>query len=227
MIWLRRGLTAPLGLLLLASLALALIVLQANATLLNPSYYKKELRKANVYEFALVDVATALLDEARRLSLEDLPDSMERNLLVTLDLSTAEIVSSINRALPPEWVQAQVEQALEDLGSYITGERDTFEIRIQAGEQVPTAVSEVKTLLRKANAYNLLFDELVTPEVRDAMAGELPLGLEIESARVVDSVRRVVAPEWVRAQVESALDEGDAIRRGRDGHLRDQSPSSR
>ena len=206
MIWLRRGLTAPLGLLLLVSLALALVVLQANDTLLSPSYYKKELRKANVYEFALVDVTTALLDEARRLSLEDLPDSMERNLLVTLDLSTAEIVSSINRALPPEWVQAQVEEALEDLGSYITGERDTFEIRIQAGEQVPTAVSEVKALLRKANAYNLLFDELVTPEVRDAMAGELPLGLEIESARVVESVRRVVAPEWVRAQVESALD---------------------
>ena len=180
--------------------------MQANDSLLDPGYYKRELRKANIYEFALVDVATEGLNEARRLSVEDLPDRLDRNPLVTVDLSTTEIVSSINRALPPAWVQDQVEQAIDEIGRYLTGDRDTFEIRIRAADQVPTTVSELKSLLRKADAHNLLFDELVVPEVRDAMARELPLGLETGSARVIESVRRVVTPEWVRAQVESALD---------------------
>ena len=98
----------PLPGTLLSLWALALIAVQANDSLLDPGYYKRELRKANIYEFALVDVATEGLNEARRLSVEDLPDRLDRNPLVTVDLSTTEIVSSINRALPPAWVQDQV-----------------------------------------------------------------------------------------------------------------------
>ena len=207
MIWLRRILTIPLGLVLLLLLLVALVVLQVGGAFLEPGYYPKLLRKSNAYEFLLVDVMTSALDEARELDKEDLPEELDENPLVTLGLSTEEIVSSINRAIPPDYVQDIVEQVFDELGRYVTGERDEFTVTIQAGEQVETLVQEVKALLRKADAYSLLYEELVTPAIEDAVVEELPFGLEISSERIVTSVRRVAPPEWVQSNVEAALDE--------------------
>ena len=65
MIILRRLLTIPLGFLLFVLLLVALIVLQVGGTFLNPGFYPEELRKAEFYEFLLVEVTTSALDEAR------------------------------------------------------------------------------------------------------------------------------------------------------------------
>ena len=207
MIWLRRILTIPLVLVLLLLLLVALVIQEVGGTFLDPGYYPKLLRKSNAYEFLLVDVMTSALDEARELDKEDLPEELDENPLVTLGLSTEEIVSSINRAIPPDYVQDIVEQVFEEVGRYVAGERDEFTVTIQAGEQVETLVQEVKALLRKADAYSLLYEELVTPAIEDAVVEELPFGLEISGDRIVTSVRRVAPPEWVQSNVESALDE--------------------
>ena len=207
MIWIRRFLTVPFGLLLLVLLAVALVALQASDSFLDPGFYPRELSKANIYEFALVDLSTSLLNEARQLDQDDLPEELDENPVVVLGLSTEDIVSSLNRAIPPEWVQSVVEQVFEEPGRYVTGERDEFEVTIEAGEQVAVLAAELKTLLRRANAYDLLFTELVDPAVRDALAEKLPLGLDVTGDQMVRSVRRVIPPEWVQTQVEMALDE--------------------
>ena len=207
MIWIRRVLTFPLGLLLLVLLVVALVALQVSDTFLDPDYYPREFSKANIYEFALVDVATSMLDEVRELDREDLPKQLDDNPVVVLGLSTQEIVASLNRAIPPDWVQAIVEQVFEEPGKYVTGEQDGFEVTIQAGDQVVILAEEPKSLLRKANAYDLLFTELIDPAVRSALREKLPLGLNVTSDQMVRSVRRVIPPQWVQAQVEAALDE--------------------
>ena len=207
MIWLRRILTIPLVLALLLLLLVALVVLQVGGTFLDPDYYPKLLRESDAYEFLLVDVTTSALDEARELDEEDSSEELDENLLVTLGLSTEEIVSSINRAIPPEYVQELVEQVFEEVGKYVTGERDEFTVTIQAGEHREALVQEVKALLRKADAYSLLYKELVPPAVEDAVVEGLPFGLEISSERLVASARRVAPPDWVQTNVEAALDE--------------------
>ena len=207
MIWLRRILTIPLVLVLLPLLLVALVVLQVGGTFLDPDYYPKLLRESDAYEFLLVDVMTSALEEARELDEEDSPEELDENPLVTLGLSTEEIVSSINRAIPPEYVQDIVEQVFEEVGKYVTGERDEFTVTIQAGEQGETLVQEVKALLRKADAYSLLYEGLVTPAVEDAVVEGLPFGLEVSSERLVTSARRVAPPDWVQTNVEAALDE--------------------
>ena len=207
MIWLRRLLTIPLGIILLVLLALALILLQLSETLLSPAYYPKTLRQADLYEFALVDLTTSALEEARALDRESLPQELEENPLVTLDLSTEDVVASLNRAVPPEWLQGLVEETFEEVGRYIVGGRDRFSITPGAGTQVRIAVSEIKTLLRKADGYNLLYEELVTPAIEDDLEERLPLGMDLSSERLVEAARRVAPPQWTEAQVEAALDE--------------------
>ena len=206
MIWVRRILTIPLGLLLLVLVLVTLVVLQVSGSFLDHDYYSDELRKADVYQFALVDVLTSALDEARLLESEDL-GGLEENPLITSGLSTEDIVTSVNAAIPPDWVQSIVEQVFEELGRYLTGQRDEFQVTIRAGERVGPIVGEVKTLLRKADAYNLIFEELVTPNATDLVVDRLPLGLTLDGKDVVSSVRKVVDPDWVRLQVEAALDE--------------------
>lgn len=207
MIWVRRGLTVPLGVILFVLMLGALIILQVSQTFMNPGFYIERLRKENIYEFILDDLATVALDDARELDPKRIAKDLDENPLVTSGLSTEEIVSSVNRAIPPAWVQAQVEQVLNQAGRYITGESDGFLITIQAGDQVTAVVSEAKTLARKADAYNIVFEEIVAPAVRDATSEDLPLGLDISDERLVDSVRKVASPDWMRAQVEAAIDE--------------------
>jgi hypothetical protein len=207
MIWIRRALTVPLGLLLFALLLAGLVIAQVNGTFLNPDYYVGELRNADVYEFLLVDVATTALDEAQALNGEALPEALGQNPLAALGLSTDEVVASLNRAVPPEWLQSSVEDALHEVGGYVAGRRDEFEITIQPADRVAALASEAKTLLRESNAYELLFDELVAPAVADAAAREMPLGLDVTSDQLVSAAKRVIPKDWMHDQIEAAIDE--------------------
>ena len=210
MIWIRRALIVPLSLVLLVLFVIALVLVQIGATFLNPGYYPEQLRKANIYEFVLLDLTTSALDEARELepdAFAEIIDGIQENPLPTLGLTTNDIVTSLNTAIPPEWVQGIVEQVFDELGRYITGERDEFAVTVEAGDQVVAIVGEIKALLRKADAYSLLFDEYVAPTIDDAVVQELPFGLELSSQRLQAAVRRTVPPEWAQEQVEHILDE--------------------
>jgi hypothetical protein len=204
MIWIGRLLSVPAGVVFFALLLLTLVMLEINDTFLDPDFYTEELRKANTYEFALGVLLTSALDEARE---QDLPEGLDENPLVSSGLTTQDIVASINRAVPPEWVQGLVEQSFDQVGKYLTGERDQFVVTFRARDQVVTMVDEVKSLLRKADAYSLLYDQQVIPRIEDAEALELPLGLDITSDRMVEAARAVVPPDWVQGQVEGILDE--------------------
>ena len=215
MIWIGRFLSIPLGVVVFALLLVTLVVLEVNDTFLDPDYYPAELRKANIYEFALGDLLSSAIDERRvieeaireRKSVEGSQAEVEDTPLLTSGLSTQEIVGSVNRAVPPSYLQGLVEQSFDQFGKYLTGERDEFSVTLRAGEQARTVVSEVKSLMRKADAYNLLYEEKVIPEVERAMVFDLPLNVEVSTPRLIDSIRRIAPPEWVQAQVEGILDE--------------------
>lgn len=208
MIFVRRFLTIPIAILVLVFLILAVVFLQISGSFLEPDYYLEEVREADLYRFALVDVATSALNEARELDSEDFTtQKLDENPLITIGLTTQQIVTSVNRAIPPEWIQTIIEDAFGEVGRYMTGEQDEFSVTLRAGDRVEPLVAEFKSLLLQADAYNLLFEELVDPAIEDAMDQELPLGLEVSPERLQQAVRTIVPAEWVQEQVEATLDE--------------------
>ena len=239
MIWIGRLLSIPLGIVLFVILLVTLIVLEVNDSFLDPDYYPAELRKANVYEWALGDLLSTALEERREYEervqglltedgerecrtgaeAEEFAERFGRTPLVASGLSNEDIVASVNAAVPPEWVRGLVEQFFDQFGGYLTGQRDEFQVTVKAGDQVVILVDEVKALLRKADAYNLLFDQVVEPEIACAVEVVLrdetpinPIWSEIffsdgSADRLAEAVRRVVTQEWVHDQVEEALDE--------------------
>ena len=92
MIWLGRLISIPVGLVFFVVLLVILVVLQVNDTFLDPDYYPEEMKKANIYEFVLVDLLMSVLDEARE---QEPPEGMDENPLVSSGLSTQQVVSSV------------------------------------------------------------------------------------------------------------------------------------
>ncbi|MBI4281960.1 MAG: hypothetical protein HY672_00520 [Chloroflexi bacterium] len=209
MIWVRRFFTIPLGLVFIVLFIVTMVVFRLNATVLEPKFYKEELAKAEIYDFALGELPTSAIEELRSKEPDFFSESLEENPLDTLSLTTDDIVSSLRRSLSPSWVQEQVEQVIEQAGGHVTGERDSFEITIEAGERAKATTQEVKGLIRKAHVYDLLFDEIVTPEIDKALEkeGTLPFKVALTGEDLVGAVKRVAPEDWVKDQLDQALDE--------------------
>ena len=208
MIWLRRALTVPAGIVFLILLLPALAVPQVNRTVAAPSYYGGKLQEAGVYDFVSGDLLLSFVDEAKGMDMGMVSRELGGNPIVLSGLSNEEIVAAVNRVFPPEWVQGVTDQAVAQLVGYVTGRRDEFAVAPNAGARVPTMMVEIRRLLGDADAYNLAHDRLVAPRVRRFLSEEgLPWGVEVDEERAVVAVRKVVPPEWIRDQVEAALDD--------------------
>ncbi len=219
--WLRTALALLLCIAVFFALAATLLALRVNSTLLNADFYLAQLREAEAYEFLLVDLTTSALDEVRRLETDELPGRLESNPLVSLDLSTDEIVGALSRAVPPDWLQAQVEDSIGPFIRYMSGERDHFEITLRPGERAAVLMSEMEALLLQARVYDVLFEEAVEPAIQSALANRsLPLGMDLSQEQLVSSVRAVLAPDWVHAQLRQALDEVTAYMVGQQDSFR-------
>ena len=113
MVLLRRFLTIPLGLAFLVLFGFALVILRLGSTFQNPDFYKAHLADADVYNFVMVEVSTSGIDELRGKPADFYSDTLKENPLDAVGLSTADMVSSLNRALPPAWVQEQAELTID------------------------------------------------------------------------------------------------------------------
>ena len=90
------------------------------------------------------------------------------------------MVRVVMRTLTAEWLAVQVEQALNELTAYLVDESDSFEIRVQLTDaQVATAVEETKSILREADAYELVYPGVVEPVLTDVLGPtvDLPYGV--------------------------------------------------
>ncbi|MDP6101855.1 MAG: hypothetical protein QF579_00885, partial [Dehalococcoidia bacterium] len=209
MIWVRRFLVIPLGLVFFVILVLTLIIFRVGETFLEPDFYKDQLAKADIYNFLLVDLPTSGIEELHSKILDSFSETLNVSPLESMSLTTDDIVSSFGKAFPPVWVQEQVEQVIDEAGSYITGEWDSFEIRVPVSERVTTTTQEVKSLVRKAQVYDLVFDEFVTPGIDKVLSegGALPFNISLASEDISGAVQRIAPEDWVKDQVYLAQDE--------------------
>ena len=126
-----------------------------------------------------------------------------------VQLSSDQLVGVIRDVAPPEWIQARVESALDQMLPYATGKQDGFEIVVPLKDRVQVAVPALKQLLRDADAYNLIFDQVIATMVGENIGelAELPFGVTIAADEIVPALREVLPPEFIQEQAENMLDE--------------------
>ena len=216
MIWVRRFFrTARWGGLILVLLAFALLGARAGATLYEPDFYKRHLDEQDVYGFTLGDLAVAAIEELRSKPADFFSEGREDNPIEELDLSTTDLVNSINGAFPPEWVRGQTEEVVDQIIGYFNGERDDLDVRIAIDERVPAAAQELKSIAKSSRLYSLVLDDYVVPNMEEALEQGVPL-FETPPGRddVLASLGRTMPEEWFNEQVGEAIDEAAAYMSG-------------
>ena len=127
----------------------------------------------------------------------------------------AEVIIGV---VTPEWFGAQVEHVLDELTGYLTGESDSFEIRIRLSDaQVATAVEDLKSILREADASELVYTDVLDPAVDKGLdeAVTLPYGVEISRDEVKDVLREAAPRAWVQQQADLLIEDVSAYVTGR------------
>ena len=196
-----------MGTIFFVVLLFTLIVAQIGGSLLSPGLYVSLLDDNDVYEFALVDLPSAFLQDRRAVEETKMGDKVEDTPLLQSGLTTERIVAGLNRAVPPEWLQEAVERNLEEFGNYVTGQRDDFTLLIATDERADDLVVELRALLDEADAYAVFHERLLVPQIEEAAADwtrdMLPFGIEVSEERIATAARAVLPAEWARLQGQS------------------------
>ncbi|MBI4336236.1 MAG: hypothetical protein HY683_00205 [Chloroflexi bacterium] len=203
MIWLRRSLAVLLAIGFVLLFPLVLVALRVNATLLDPSFVKDELRKADVFTFAYDEYLPAALPETFGQDLEGLPKA-----LLGKQITPQDALAAAKEVAPPSWLEQQVEGAIDQAWPYFTGRADHFAIVVPLSDRVDAAVPVVKRTLRQTGAYTFVSSpEFVTELDRQLRNfGNLPFGLTVNGSQLSKALQRIVPPDWLQSQAEGALD---------------------
>ena len=211
MIWITRALSLALGAVFFLVLLLTLVFWQIGGFFLDPDSYASLLDDNDLYEFALADLPTAVLEDRRAVEEARTGDKVEDTPLLDSGLTTDRIVAALNRAVPPDWLQDAVERNIDELGGYLTGRSDDFTLAIATDERADVLLAELRALLQEADAYGVLYERVLVPRIEETAADwpreRLPFGVEVSDERIVEAARAVLPPEWAREQGQRMFDE--------------------
>ena len=202
MIWLRRAFAILLAVVFIILSVLVMVAFRVNGTVGNPDFYAEQLHQADVYHFIYDDVLPAALEES------GVGEDAE-GVGAIISPFKPHLVDVARQTVPPEWLQSQVEHAVNEVVPYAWGKTDTLSITIQLKDRVEAGAGALKNLLHKEDVFPVLYEqliELITDEMAPAEDETLDM-LAISEEEMETMLRRVVPEDWLLAQLDSAIDE--------------------
>lgn len=203
MIWLRHILAVLLIPLFIILFLVALLLIRVNSTVLSADFYVDQFRKADMFTFMYDKAAPAALKEANK---------DPKKMPINVEKVGNKGVSLVREVLPPAWLEEQTEQVIFQVVPYMVGDKDGFAVDVKVADRVKTLGDVLKREIGGGDTYNLLFDDVIAPALKDAFdknskLGDLPLGMTITSQDVVSTVREVLPPEWAKPRVANVVDQ--------------------
>jgi hypothetical protein len=198
MIWLRRILTIPLIAIFLVLFVSLLLLTHLSASAGNPAFYNDQLEKSDVYNWVYARLLPAVMDEIE----EDNPD------LPFGSYAREDILSAVEKTLPPEWLQERVESVTNAIIPYVVGDEDQFAIVIPLKDRVEQGSRVIKEDLLQGDAATNLYDDLVSYLADQVMENvdNLPYNLNPSRESVENAIRTVFSQQWVMTQLRNAVD---------------------
>ncbi|MBE0480059.1 MAG: hypothetical protein IBX68_03675 [Dehalococcoidia bacterium] len=201
MIWFRRVLIIPLSIILLLVLSSVLLVTQVNDTLGNPRFYNDQMSRNDMYAFIHEGVLPAALDDFETNGYaEDMP--------VRITAIGDDLIAAAGKILPARWLQDSFESGTEAVIPYLTGSRDSFTYTLVLKDRVETASAVVKSDILGADAFGILYQDLVDYITRNMHEEfqDLPAELTLTLAEIEESMERIAPADWLVDRLEVLLD---------------------
>ena len=154
-------------------LLVTLIILRSNDTLLSADFYVDQLRKADLFNF--------LYDEALPAAVDDMDDTDVAGTSVDLTPLADRGVVALHDLFPPDWLQEQTEEIIQQWMPYITGDSDEFTILIPAADRLDALGRVLTEELEESNSYTLLFDDVIGPLADDQLGENAQGGTTTDS----------------------------------------------
>lgn len=202
MIWLRRIIALLLASTFIILSVFMLVIFRVNDTLGNPDFYTDQLRQADTYSFIYDEALPAALEEAGIGG--DTPEAR-----ASISRIKPHIITMTRQTLPPEWLQAQVEQTINAVVPYVWGDTEDFNISIPLKDRVEAVAQAAKETLHKEDVFPIPYDQaidLILDEITSNVE-ELPPPFTLTRDELASILRTVLPAEWVLMQIESAIDE--------------------
>ena len=202
MIWLRRAVAIPLALVFVILALLVLVAFRVNATAGNPDFYAEQLQQADVYHFIYNDVLPAALEEV------EVGEDTE-GAGVIISPFKPHLSNVVRQTLPPEWLQAQVEQVIDEVVPYVWGEKANFRITIPLKDRVEAGGEAIKSVLHRPDVFPVMYEQLIQLIIEEIAPDEggMPAMLAISEEEMEVMLRKVVPEDWLLEQIDSAVDE--------------------
>ena len=180
------------------SLACA-FALRVNETFLSSSFYIRELRQADVFNFFYDHLLPPILDDASNgLSARD------RSKLSPVK---AEAAMAIRQVFPPDWLEKQSEATLNAVVPYITGRTNAFSVNVPLRPQAEQAGAAAKRLAGDEPILDMLFDRVVARRLEEAFRdSSASTGLPFSAAVIEPHLREVLDDAWLESQVDASVD---------------------
>lgn len=202
MIWLRRVIAITLAVLFVILALLVLVAFRVNATIGNPDFYAEQLQKADVYDFIYDEALPAALAES-----EIGEDSGGVNVIISP--LKPHLVAIVRQALPPEWLQSQVEHAVSEVVPYVWGEKNTFAINVQLKDRAEAGAGAIKNVLHREDVFPVLYEQLIQLVAGEVVSAEdgMPAMLAASEEEMKTMLRTVLPEDWLLEQLDSGIDE--------------------
>jgi len=173
---------------------------QLDNTAGNPKFYKDRIRQADLYNFVYDEVLPTGLDELHTGELSDSP----------IDISgiSSDIVSVAMKILPPDWLQAQAETAIDTIVPYFTGDIDAFTLTIDLGDRIETVAEVVKKDVIRKDTFTHIYDDSMSYLAKklDENQDKAPYPLSLSKGEIEISLMMMVPEGWLAQQAEAAVE---------------------
>jgi hypothetical protein len=196
----------------LLAIALGLVVLllflgfvilgRVNSTLGNPNFYTDRLREADAYNF--------LYDEAMPLVLDEMGDTFTAgDTTIDMDHLKAKLIPTVRNVLPPEWIQARVEDVFNETIPYVLGDVDQFSITVPIKDRVSDLGETLKDILHDEEVFDDLYEGAVEYAVDQGMEGleDAPFTIRLTRQEMASTIRTLVPKDWLLEQFDGAVDQ--------------------
>ena len=177
----------------------AVLVQQSTSKLINTTFYLEIFTESNAYGFLVTDLPNSVLEDIRRES--------ENPILEQSGLSNEFLSSSIEKIMPPEWIQRNFETNVEEVSQYIIGVNDGFDISIPLNERAEAAENQINFIITNTDLRNIILENQVRPFATEASETKLPFNVSISEDELMEFIKRILSEEWAAKQTNSVLSE--------------------